>query len=36
MRDTESVHLMAESICVKVYCEGEWKVRQHDHSKRRT
>ncbi|WP_175743852.1 IS5 family transposase, partial [Burkholderia ambifaria] len=29
-------HLVVDSTGVKVYGEGEWKVRQHGYSKRRT
>jgi DDE family transposase len=29
-------HIVADSTGVKVYGEGEWKVRQHGYSKRRT
>ena len=32
----EPVHLVVDSTGVKVYGEGEWKVRQHGWSKRRT
>jgi len=32
----EPLHLVADSSGVKVYGEGEWKVRQHGVSKRRT
>jgi hypothetical protein len=32
----ESLHLVVDSTGVKVYGEGEWKVRQHGYSKRRT
>lgn len=32
----ESVHLVVDSTGVKVYGEGEWKVRQHGYTKRRT
>lgn len=34
--DGEPVHLVVDSTGVKVYGEGEWKVRQHGYSKRRT
>ena len=30
------LHLVIDSTGLKVYGEGEWKVRQHGHSKRRT
>ncbi len=33
---TEPLHLVADSTGVKVYGEGEWKVRVHGWSKRRT
>lgn len=33
---SESLHIVADSSGVKVYGEGEWKVRQHGWSKRRT
>lgn len=32
----EAVHLVVDATGVKVYGEGEWKVRQHGYSKRRT
>lgn len=32
----EAVHLVVDSTGVKVYGEGEWKVRQHGYSRRRT
>lgn len=32
----EAVHVVVDSTGLKVYGEGEWKVRQHGHSKRRT
>ena len=31
-----SVHVVIDSTGLKVYGEGEWKVRQHGYSKRRT
>jgi hypothetical protein len=34
--ETEPLHIVADSSGVKVYGEGEWKVRQHGWSKRRT
>ncbi|KAF1018089.1 MAG: IS5 family transposase ISBam3 [Burkholderia gladioli] len=34
--DNEPIHLVVDSIGLKVYGEGEWKVRQHGYSKRRT
>ncbi len=33
---TKAVHVVVDSTGVKVYGEGEWKVRQHKASKRRT
>ena len=33
---TEAIHLVVDSTGCKVYGEGEWKVRQHGWSKRRT
>lgn len=36
VRDGEPIHLVVDSTGVKVYGEGEWKVRQHGYSKRRT
>jgi hypothetical protein len=35
-KTSESRHLVIDSTGVKVYGEGEWKVRQHGWSKRRT
>src|SRR5437764_9070178 len=32
----EARHLVCDSTGVKVYGEGEWKVRQHGYTKRRT
>ena len=32
----EPIHLVVDSTGLKVYGEGEWKVRQHGYSKRRT
>ena len=32
----EALHLVVDATGVKVYGEGEWKVRQHGYSKRRT
>jgi len=32
----ESVHVVVDSTGVKVFGEGEWKVRQHGYTKRRT
>lgn len=36
IRRGESVHLVVDTTGLKVYGEGEWKVRQHGASKRRT
>ncbi|MGU8077194.1 IS5 family transposase [Burkholderia pyrrocinia] len=36
LRDGAPIHLVVDSTGVKVYGEGEWKVRQHGYSKRRT
>ncbi|MEX3592002.1 MAG: IS5 family transposase [Burkholderia sp.] len=36
LRDNEPIHLVVDSTGLKVYGEGEWKVRQHGYSKRRT
>lgn len=33
---TESLHVVFDSTGLKVFGEGEWKVRQHGYSKRRT
>ena len=33
---TEKIHIAIDSTGLKVYGEGEWKVRQHGYSKRRT
>lgn len=35
-QNSEGIHLVADSTGLKVYGEGEWKVRQHGKSKRRT
>jgi hypothetical protein len=35
-RATGPLHLILDSTGLKVYGEGEWKVRQHGYSKRRT
>jgi hypothetical protein len=35
-RSSKSLHLVVDSTGVKIYGEGEWKVRQHGYSKRRT
>lgn len=32
----ESIHLVLDSTGMKIYGEGEWKVRKHGYSKRRT
>ncbi|KAF1016611.1 MAG: hypothetical protein E5299_00487 [Burkholderia gladioli] len=34
--DNEPIHLVVDSTGLKVYGEGEWKVRQHGYSKRST
>ncbi|KAF1018175.1 MAG: IS5 family transposase ISBam3 [Burkholderia gladioli] len=34
--DNEPIHLVVDSTGLKVYGEGEWKVRQHGYSKQRT
>ncbi|KAF1018181.1 MAG: transposase [Burkholderia sp.] len=34
--DNELIHLVVDRTSLKVYGEGEWKVRQHGYSKRRT
>ncbi|MEX3592019.1 MAG: IS5 family transposase, partial [Burkholderia sp.] len=36
LRDNEPIHLVVDSTGLKVYGEGEWKVRQQGYSKRRT
>ncbi|KAF1011440.1 MAG: hypothetical protein E5299_01409 [Burkholderia gladioli] len=36
LRDHEPIHLVVDSTGLKVYGEGEWKVRQHGYLKRRT
>jgi Transposase DDE domain len=33
---SKSIHVVVDSTGLKVYGEGEWKVRQHGYSKRRT
>ena len=33
---SDSIHLVADSTGLKVFGEGEWKVRKHGYSKRRT
>jgi len=33
---TGNLHVVIDSSGLKVYGEGEWKVRQHGYSKRRT
>jgi IS5 family transposase len=35
-RKGEPLHLVVDSTGIKVYGEGEWKVRQHGYSRRRT
>lgn len=35
-RNQEPLHLVVDSTGVKVFGEGEWKVRQHGYTKRRT
>lgn len=35
-KNNNSIHIVADSTGLKVYGEGEWKVRQHGKSKRRT
>jgi hypothetical protein len=35
-RNNEPLHMVVDSTGVKVFGEGEWKVRQHGYSKRRT
>jgi hypothetical protein len=34
--EKENLHLILDSTGLKVFGEGEWKVRKHGHSKRRT
>lgn len=34
--DDEPLHVVVDSTGLKVFGEGEWKVRQHSYSKRRT
>jgi len=36
IREGEPIHLVVDSTGAKVYGEGEWKVRQHGYSKRRS
>jgi hypothetical protein len=36
LRSGEPLHLVVDSTGVKLYGEGEWKVRKHGYSKRRT
>jgi len=36
IKEDEDIHVVADSTGVKVFGEGEWKVRQHGYSKRRT
>ena len=35
-QNNEPLHMVVDSTGVKVFGEGEWKVRQHGYSKRRT
>lgn len=35
-RSNEAIHVVMDSTGLKVFGEGEWKVRQHGYSKRRT
>ena len=35
-RQSEPLHLVVDSTGIKVYGEGEWKVRQHGYTRRRT
>jgi IS5 family transposase len=35
-RSQEALHIVVDSTGLKVYGEGEWKVRQHGYTKRRT
>ncbi len=35
-RTGEPLHLVIDSTGLKLYCEGEWTVRKHGWSKRRT
>jgi IS5 family transposase len=35
-KKSEPLHLVVDSTGIKVYGEGEWKVRQHGYTKRRT
>jgi IS5 family transposase len=36
LRKSEPLHLVVDSTGIKVYGEGEWKVRQHGYTRRRT
>jgi hypothetical protein len=36
MKNSGSIHVVIDSTGLKVFGEGEWKVRQHGYSKRRT
>jgi IS5 family transposase len=36
LQKSEPLHLVVDSTGIKVYGEGEWKVRQHGYTKRRT
>jgi IS5 family transposase len=36
LRKSDPLHMVVDSTGIKVYGEGEWKVRQHGYSRRRT
>ena len=36
LRNSEPLHMVVDSTGIKIYGEGEWKVRQHGYSRRRT
>lgn len=36
LKKSEPLHMVVDSTGIKVYGEGEWKVRQHGYSRRRT
>lgn len=36
IKEGENLHVVVDSTGIKVFGEGEWKVRQHGYSKRRT
>jgi hypothetical protein len=36
LRKSEPIHMVVDSTGIKVYGEGEWKVRQHGYTRRRT